>query len=93
MSRLFEHSGSGEASTTEKLVEKSSPHIVKSSEKSEAIIMAIRNNPKVSAAEIAMKLGISSRAVEKRIRILRETGKIRRIGGDRGGYWEVIENN
>ena len=55
--------------------------------------MAIRNNPKVSAAEIAMKLGISSRAVEKRIRILRETGKIRRIGGDRGGSWEVIENN
>lgn len=91
------HSGSGEASTTEKLVEKTSPHIEKSSEKSseksEAIIMAIRNNPKVSAAEIAMKLGISSRAVEKRIRILRETGKIRRIGGDRGGYWEVIENN
>ena len=46
----------------------------------------------VTAAEIAMKLGVSSRAVEKRIKTLRENGVIRRIGGDKGGYWEVIEN-
>ena len=39
-----------------------------------------------------MKLGVSSRAVEKRIKTLRENGVIRRIGGDKGGYWEVIEN-
>ena len=64
----------------------------KSSEKSQAIISAIRLNPKVTAAEIAMKLGVSSRAVEKRIKTLRENGVIRRIGGDKGGYWEVIEN-
>jgi len=35
---------------------------------------------------------VSSRAVEKRIKTLRENGVIRRIGGDKGGYWEVIEN-
>ena len=64
----------------------------KSSEKNRAIISAIRLNPKVTAAEIAMKLGVSSRAVEKRIKTLRENGVIRRIGGDKGGYWEVIEN-
>ena len=32
---------------------------------------------------------------EKRRRLLktlRENGVIRRIGGDKGGYWEVIEN-
>ena len=61
-------------------------------EKNQAIISAIRLNPKVTAAEIAMKLGVSSRAVEKRIKTLRENGVIRRIGGDKGGYWEVIEN-
>ena len=63
------------------------------SEKNKAIISAIRLNPKVTAAEIAMKLGVSSRAVEKRIKTLRENGVIRRIGGDKGGYWEVIEND
>ena len=55
------------------------------------ILDAIRQNSKVSAAEIAMKLGISSRAVEKRIKTMRENGIIRRIGPDRGGYWEIIE--
>ena len=32
----------------------------------QTILNAIHQNPKVSAAEIAMKLGVSSRAVEKR---------------------------
>ena len=66
----------------------------KSSEKPQdiiqAILDAIRNNSKVSAAEIAMKLGVSARAVEKRIRFLRESGVIRRVGPDKGGSWEII---
>lgn len=57
----------------------------------QTILNAIRQNSKVSATEIAMKLGISSRAVEKRIKTMRENGIIRRIGPDRGGYWEIID--
>jgi ATP-dependent DNA helicase RecG len=57
----------------------------------QSILNAIRKNPKVSAAEIAMKVGLSSRAVEKRIKTMRENGIIRRVGPDRGGYWEIIE--
>jgi ATP-dependent DNA helicase RecG len=56
----------------------------------QSILDAIRQNSKVSAAEIAMKLGMSSRAVEKRIKTMRENGIIRRVGPDRGGYWEII---
>lgn len=54
------------------------------------IIAAIKRNPKVSAAEIAMQLGLSSRAVEKRIKLLREHDIIRRVGPDKGGHWEVV---
>ena len=54
------------------------------------ILDAIRMDAKVSAAEIAMQVGISARAVEKRIRTLRENGVIRRIGPDKGGSWEII---
>ena len=82
--------------TTEKSAigsEKSSEKKAVGSEKNQAIIAAIKLNPKVTAVEIAMKLGVSSRAVEKRIKTLRENGIIRRIGGDKGGYWEVIEND
>lgn len=89
--------GSEEVPTSEKVVssmvkssEKGTVGSEKSSEKNEVIIAAIKRNPNVTASEIAMELGISSRAIEKRIRILREKGVIRRIGGDRGGYWEVI---
>ena len=97
------HAGCGNKPATEKTTvitteksaigsEKNGFGSEKSSEKNQAIISAIRLNPKVTAAEIAMKLGVSSRAVEKRIKTLRENGVIRRIGGDKGGYWEVIEN-
>ena len=84
------HGGDGKKSTSKKKTVRSEKSSEKSSEKNQAIIAAIKYNSKVSAAEIAMQLGLSSRAVEKRIKILRETGIIRRIGSDKGGYWEVI---
>ena len=56
----------------------------------QVIIDAIRKDAKVTAAEIAMRLGVSSRAVEKRIRFLRESGVIRRVGPNKGGSWEII---
>ncbi len=37
-----------------------------------------------------MQLGLSSRAVEKRIKLLREHDVIRRVGPDKGGHWEVV---
>jgi predicted HTH transcriptional regulator len=37
-------------------------------------------------------LGISERAVEKQVRNLRESGRLRRLGPDKGGQWEVLEN-
>ena len=58
----------------------------------QAILEAIRKNAKVSAAEIAMQVGVSARAVEKRIRTLRENGVIKRVGPDKGGSWEIIDD-
>ena len=58
----------------------------------QAILGAIKVDAKVTAAEIAMQLGVSSRAVEKRIRTLRENGVIRRVGPNKGGSWEIIDD-
>ena len=66
--------------------EKSSEKASKSSEK---ILDLIKNKPTISAAEIAMEIDMSARGVEKQIRKLREAGIIKRIGADRGGYWEI----
>ena len=75
--------------------EESSERRKKSSERrkksSERILDLIKNKPTISAAEIAMEIDMSARGVEKQIRKLRETGIIKRIGADFGGYWEIIE--
>ena len=74
--------------------EKSTGSSEKSSEKtsnsSEKILELIKQDPKISAAGIAMEIGISSRGVEKQIKKLREAGIIKRNGADKGGYWEIV---
>lgn len=43
----------------------------------------------VSAALIAQKLNLSSRAVEKQLASLKEMGVIERIGSDKSGIWKI----
>ena len=62
----------------------------RSSETNDLIIDIIKQDPHITAAEIAMQLNMSSRGVEKQIRKLRELGKIKRTGGRFGGYWEIV---
>ena len=51
----------------------------------------LRAEPGLAAREVAERLDITPRAVEKQIAKMRNEGRIRRIGPDRGGHWEVIE--
>ena len=70
--------------------ERGSETKTKGSETKDLIIDIIKQNPHITAAEIAMQLNMSSRGVEKQIRKLRELGKIKRTGGRFGGYWEIV---
>ena len=64
----------------------------KSSQKSsQKILVLIESDPIISAKEIAEKLGITSRSVEKHIKNLRDKGILRRVGPDKGGHWEIVE--
>lgn len=54
------------------------------------IIELIKDNNSITASEISDILKISKRAVEKQIQKLRESEKIRRIGSDRNGFWEIL---
>lgn len=76
--------GGGPEGGTEKSSEKSRE---KSSEK---ILDLVRQNPAVSAREIAEALGLTSRAVEKQLGKLKKEGRLKRIGPDKGGRWEVV---
>jgi predicted HTH transcriptional regulator len=65
---------------------------VKSSVKSSVRIMElIKQNKNITIPEIARHLEISTRAVEKQIARLKEQGILKRIGPDKGGYWEAAK--
>lgn len=52
------------------------------------ILAEMKANPKGSGTQLAELLNISTTAVEKNIKQLREDGLIERVGGTRG-HWEV----
>lgn len=54
------------------------------------VIDLVISDPSISAETMALKIGISSRAVEKHIDKLRSLGILVREGADRGGYWRII---
>ena len=57
----------------------------------EEIINLIRKKPNITIQEIEEVTGLSKRAVEWRLKKLREQGKLKRIGPDKGGYWKIVE--
>ncbi len=55
------------------------------------IIEYIYNNSKISTKELSSNLNISTTAIDKNIKFLKENGYIKRIGSAKGGHWEVID--
>jgi len=53
------------------------------------ILGLIRENPAISKGELAGRIGISTTAIDKNIASLKAKGRIRRVGPDKGGHWEV----
>lgn len=41
--------------------------------------------------DLAEAVGLSTRAVEKQIAKLRQTGRLRRVGSKKAGHWEVLD--
>jgi ATP-dependent DNA helicase RecG len=54
------------------------------------ILRMISETPDITVRQIAINLGVSLKAVEKNVKILRESGSIRRVGPKKGGHWEVV---
>lgn len=57
------------------------------------IIELIKKNPKISKKTMAEQIGISQTAIDKHIKTLKEKKLIRRIGSDRNGIWQIIDNH
>ncbi|MBI5607134.1 MAG: putative DNA binding domain-containing protein [Deltaproteobacteria bacterium] len=59
-------------------------------ENQKKILILIARNPRVSKKAMAQSLGISTTAIDKNLTTLKQKGFIRRVGPDKGGYWEVV---
>lgn len=57
----------------------------------EKIFELLKSIPGITSSELQEQTGLSRSGVEKIIRQLKEAGKIRRIGPDKGGHWEVMD--
>jgi len=56
------------------------------------ILQLIEKDPYISLSQLSKKIGISQTAIENNIKKLKELGVLKRIGGRKTGWWEVIEN-
>ena len=84
--KLPENSGK----LTEKLIEKASINGDKLTENKIAILTFMIEDPYISKSDLSKYVGISTAAISNNIEAMR--GKyLRRVGPDKGGFWEIIE--
>ena len=78
--------------TGEKTTETATESSQKTTEKTaERIIRLMRENPQVTNKELAVACGITEDGVYWNTKKLRKNNIIRRVGGDFGGHWEIVE--
>ena len=63
----------------------------KGKEKSkEKILSYLSANPDATTGDLIEVTGLSTSGVEKNIRELKASGRLKRVGADKGGNWEVV---
>ena len=56
------------------------------------VLAVIADNPNLSKEKIAEKIGMSRATVTRALAKLVEIGAIQRVGSDKSGHWEIVEN-
>jgi ATP-dependent DNA helicase RecG len=56
---------------------------------SEAILALIKENPLITRGELATRLNLTMTGIDWNLNKLKKEGRLKRIGPDKGGHWEV----
>lgn len=59
---------------------------------SEKILELIENNKNITIKELSESVGVSTRSIERNLTKLQKDKKLKRVGGDKGGYWEIMKH-
>ena len=54
------------------------------------LLALIASHPHITQADMVATLGITRSTIQKHLSNLKSAGKLRRVGPDKGGHWEVI---
>ena len=57
------------------------------------VLVTIKKNPNVTIDELMALCGLSRGGIRHHIDSLKADGLIKRVDGNKGGHWEIIENN
>lgn len=74
-------------STPRKMSEEMSEEM---SEKEITILQLLTVQPTITASSLASMLGVTSRTVERYLSALQKKGRVQRVGGKKGGTWQVM---
>ena len=55
-----------------------------------AYILYRKKRSEIRNHELSIVVNLSVKGVEKNLRVLKESNRLRRVGPDKGGHWEVI---
>lgn len=74
----------------EKVIEKAMTFNEKLTKNRISIIKLIIENPYISKSELSKHVGISENSISRNIEAMRDK-YLRRVGPNKGGFWEIIE--
>jgi len=57
----------------------------------DTVFSLIKRDTKITAKEISERLKMSLSTVKRKIKALRDNGKIERIGSDKTGHWKIMQ--
>ena len=66
---------------------------VQEKSRTDLILDVIRENNAVSLKELAQKIGVASKTIQRDLGRLKSENVIRRIGPDKGGYWQIMKDS
>lgn len=57
------------------------------------ILELLARQPRLTAGELAVSLKKTTRTIERRLKELCEQGRLKRVGSDKTGHWEIMEKS
>lgn len=55
------------------------------------ILQLLDRQPAMTAVQLANNIGVTSRTIERYLKLLQDKSALRRVGPRKGGYWQVLE--